>query len=156
FSAHGLPKKIVAGGDPYQWQVEQTCEAVAAELGMANGDWAVCYQSQVGPLEWIGPSTDDEIRRAARDGVPVVVVPIAFVSEHSETLVELDIDYGNMARELGIPAYVRVPTVSVQDDFIGGLAEIVDAARKRDPGLRSAEGPRQCPAEHGKCPIGAG
>ncbi len=62
-------------------------------------DWQVCYQSRVGPLEWIGPATDEEIRRAGREGVPLVVAPISFVSEHSETLVELDLDYRRSRRE---------------------------------------------------------
>ncbi|MBM3561079.1 MAG: ferrochelatase, partial [Alphaproteobacteria bacterium] len=88
FSAHGLPKKVIARGDPYQWQVERTAAAIAGRLG-AGVDWRICYQSRVGPLEWIGPATDDEVRRAGADGVPVVVVPVAFVSEHVETLVEL-------------------------------------------------------------------
>src|SRR5581483_3136248 len=99
FSAHGLPKKVIARGDPYQWQVERTAGAVAAALGAAAPDWVVCYQSRVGPLEWIGPSTEAEIRRAGKDGVPVLVAPIAFVSEHSETLVELDIEYRHLAEE---------------------------------------------------------
>lgn len=125
FSAHGLPKKVVDRGDPYPLHVMQTAEEVAKAAGLA--DWTVCYQSRVGPLEWIGPSTEDELERAGRDGVPVVVVPIAFVSEHSETLVELDIEYRHRASELGIPAYVRVPTVSHHPAFIGGLAGLVHA-----------------------------
>ena len=103
FSAHGLPKKIIAKGDPYQWQVENTAQAVVDDMKIEGLDWTVCYQSRVGPLEWIGPSTDDEIERAGKDGVPVIVVPIAFVSEHSETLVELDIEYKELAEEAGVP-----------------------------------------------------
>src|SRR5690606_19535670 len=80
FSAHGLPKKVIAKGDPYQQQVERTAAAVVAELAVEGLDWAVCYQSRVGPLEWIGPATDAELQRAGRDGVAAVVVPIAFVS----------------------------------------------------------------------------
>ncbi|MBM3566927.1 MAG: ferrochelatase, partial [Alphaproteobacteria bacterium] len=91
FSAHGLPKRVIEKGDPYQAQVEATAAAIATRMGLGMGDWVVCYQSRVGPLEWIGPSTESEIARAGRDGVPVVVAPIAFVSEHSETLVELDV-----------------------------------------------------------------
>lgn len=124
FSAHGLPKQIVDAGDPYPLQVEQTARAVAAAAGIADGDWVVCYQSRVGPLEWIGPATEDELERAGADKVPVVVVPIAFVSEHSETLVELDIEYRHLADKLGIPAYVRVPAVSHHPSFIAGLARL--------------------------------
>lgn len=125
FSAHGLPKKVVDGGDPYQAQVEQSAAAVAQATGIADLDWSICYQSRVGPLEWIGPSTEAELDRAGADKVPVVVVPIAFVSEHSETLVELDIEYRHRADGLGIPAYVRVPAVGSGPGFIEGLARLV-------------------------------
>jgi ferrochelatase len=129
FSAHGLPQGVVDKGDPYPLHVEMTARAVAAASGIADLDWGVCYQSRVGPLKWIGPAIEDELERAAADKVPVVVVPIAFVSEHSETLVELDVEYRHRAESLGIPAYVRVPTVSTHPAFIAGLAELV-----RDPG----------------------
>ena len=107
FSAHGLPKKVIAGGDPYQSHVEMTSKAVAEKLSLAPENWVVCYQSRVGPLEWIGPSTDDEIERAGKDGIDVIVVPIAFVSEHSETLVELDIEYKELAEKAGVGHYFR-------------------------------------------------
>ena len=153
FSAHGLPKKIIIKGDPYQWQVEQTAAAVARVLALSGRDWTVCYQSRVGPLEWIGPSLDDELARAAGDGVPVVVVPVAFVSEHSETLVELDIEYRKMAQDLGIPAYIRVPTIGVDKSFISALARIAVQALKGGEETRSAAGGRPCPAATGQCPL---
>ncbi|MBI3113452.1 MAG: ferrochelatase [Rhodospirillales bacterium] len=159
FSAHGLPKKVVAGGDPYQWQVERTCVAVVAALadmhGRANLDWVVCYQSRVGPLQWIGPSIEDELARAGGVGVPVVVVPIAFVSEHSETLVELDIEYRKRAREFGVPDYVRVRTPGVHKDFIAGLSRVVGVARQ-GAGLCAAAGARVCPAKYRRCPLDGG
>ncbi len=108
-TAHGLPKKIVNAGDPYPGQVECTARAVVQALARPNLDWQVCYQSRVGPLEWISPATDAEIRRAGAEGVPLVVAPISFVSEHSETLVELDLDYGEIAAKCGVPGYYRVP-----------------------------------------------
>jgi protoporphyrin/coproporphyrin ferrochelatase len=123
FSAHGLPERVIKAGDPYQAQVEQTAKAIADRLGEI--DWSICYQSRVGPLKWIGPSTDAEIRRAGADRVAVVVYPLAFVSEHSETLVELDIDYRHLADEVGIPTYIRVPTVGTHPLFIEGLARLV-------------------------------
>ena len=126
FSAHGLPEKIVKAGDPYQKQVEETATAIAGQLG--DIDYTVCYQSRVGPLRWIGPSTPAEIERAAHDKVGVVLYPLSFVSEHSETLVELDIDYRRLAREAGVPVYVRVPTVGTHPLFIRGLASLVQAA----------------------------
>lgn len=151
FSAHGLPKKIVDGGDPYQWQVEQTAAAVVQALGQENLDWRICYQSRVGRLEWIGPSTDAEIERAGRDGVPLVVVPIAFVSEHSETLVELDIEYAHLARRSGVPSYRRVPTVDTGAAFIDGLAGLVQRTLADPRPLCSQQGSRLCPARLGRC-----
>lgn len=157
FSAHGLPEKIVAKGDPYQKQTEMTAEAIVTALeeteGVSGLDWAVCYQSRVGRLKWIDPSLDDELERAAVDGKAVIVVPIAFVSEHSETLVELDIEYRKMADELGIPGYHRVPTVGADAAYISALARIVADAAKEGPDIDSADGGRQCPFEHGQCPL---
>ncbi len=105
FSAHGLPEVIVRRGDPYQWQVEQTTAAVLANWDGGPADWVICYQSRATPQQWIGPSTDSEIERAGNDKVAVLVVPIAFVSEHSETLVELDIEYRALADKVGVPGY---------------------------------------------------
>lgn len=124
FSAHGLPEQIATSGDPYQWQIEATCAAVAKRLG-SQWDWQICYQSRVGPLKWIGPSTPEAITTAARDGVGVLIDPIAFVSEHIETLVELDREYAEMARELGMEIYLRAPVVGIEPTFIDGLADVV-------------------------------
>jgi len=124
FSAHGLPEKIIKAGDPYQRHVEQTARAIADAIG-GGLDWAVCYQSRVGPLKWIGPPTEQEIVRAGRDGAKVVLYPLSFVSEHSETLVELDIDYRHLAEQAGVSKYVRVPTVGTHPKFIAGLAKLV-------------------------------
>lgn len=156
FSAHGLPKKVIAGGDPYQWQVERTAAAVVAALGEGDLDWTVCYQSRVGPLEWIGPSTEDEIRRAGGDGVPLVVVPIAFVSEHSETLVELDIEYREMAHAAGVPGFVRIPAVGTAPEFIAGLADMVRRAAAQPSQTVASGGGESCPARWGKCPRRGG
>jgi ferrochelatase len=150
FSAHGLPKKVVDGGDPYQWQVERTAAAVVERLGIDKLDWSVCYQSRVGPLEWIGPSTEEELARAGVDGTAAVVVPIAFVSEHSETLVELDIEYKELAEKKGVPVYVRVPAVGTHPDFIAALAALVEGAGN---GVCSNTGERLCPAMFGRCAM---
>ena len=138
FSAHGLPQKIVDTGDPYPDQIKLTAAEVVKKLNISNLDWTVCYQSRVGPLKWIGPSTDDEIARAAKDGVPIVVVPIAFVSEHSETLVELDIEYRELASSLGVPAYYRVATAYITPMFISGLKKLVNKALKE---IKEADNP---------------
>jgi ferrochelatase len=130
-SAHGLPKRTIAKGDPYRWQVEQTAAAIVDRLGTKDLDWQICFQSRVGPLEWIGPSTDNEIRRAGAQSRGVIVVPIAFVSEHSETLVELDMDYAKLAKESGVPDYLRVPALGTHAKFIEGLGDIVVRALER-------------------------
>lgn len=152
FSAHGLPKRVVARGDPYQWQVEETARRVVARLGSDDLDWTVCYQSKVGPLAWLEPSAVDELGRAGRDRVPVVVVPIAFVSEHSETLVELDVTYREHAEQAGVPAYHRVPAVGTHPSFIAALAGLVRRALDGTD-LDSGEGGRICPAAHRSCPL---
>lgn len=154
FSAHGLPERVITRGDPYQWQVEQTVAAVMATLADPELDHAVCYQSRVGPLKWIGPSTEEELERAAEDGVAtVIVIPIAFVSEHSETLVELDIEYRQLATGRGIAHYLRVPAVGTTPAFIEGLAELVSGALERRTGVASGEGGRLCQARWQGCPC---
>ncbi len=145
FSAHGLPKRISDDGDPYAGQTERTAQAIAEQLGLSAEDWRVCYQSRVGRLEWIGPSTDDEIQRAGRDGVPVVVVPIAFVSEHSETLVELDIEYRHLAEKSGVPGYFRAPTPGDEPTFIQGLATLVRGAVSGEFSACPSNPARLCP-----------
>jgi ferrochelatase len=149
FSAHGLPEKIIAKGDPYQWQCEETAKAIAAHL--PGVEWLNSYQSRVGPLQWIKPATDDEIRRAGVENRPLVIVPIAFVSEHSETLVELDIEYKHVADEAGVPAYIRVPTASVEPEFIAGLAALVRQATAHPAKCLSQTGGRLCPTSFKNC-----
>jgi ferrochelatase len=127
FSAHGLPLKIVAAGDPYPREIESTAAAVVSALRRPGLDWRVCFQSRVGPLAWLGPSVEEELDRAGREGVRIVVAPISFVSEHSETLVELDRDYRRLAEAHGVPAYYRVATVGTDRRFIAALAELVRA-----------------------------
>ena len=146
FSAHGLPEKVILAGDPYQKQVEATAAAVAAKLP-ADLDWTVCYQSRVGPMKWIGPSTDDEVRRAGADGKGVIVVPIAFVSEHVETLVELDHEYAELAQEVGVAPYIRVPALGVAPEFITGLAAMVGKAMTAGGVIPGGawRGPETCP-----------
>ncbi|MEM9751078.1 MAG: ferrochelatase [Pseudomonadota bacterium] len=157
FSAHGLPERVIEAGDPYQSQVEATAARVVERLahldcGAHAYDWVVCYQSRVGPLKWIGPSTDDEIARAAADQQAIVLTPIAFVSEHVETLVELDIEYREVAEELNAISYRRVPALGLQPDFIAALASAVEGALKQAcAGVSRADGGR-CAAAWGECP----
>jgi ferrochelatase len=147
FSAHGLPEQIAQSGDPYQWQIEATCAAVAARLG-EGWDWRVCYQSRVGPLKWLGPSTPEAIAAAAAEGLGVLVDPVAFVSEHIETLVELDRDYAELAGELGAACYLRAPVVGVEPGFITGLAKAI--SRSLDRTGPSPDGV-ECPRAQGRC-----
>ncbi len=152
-SAHGLPEKIVKAGDPYQWQVERTAEALRQKLAIDDLDLVVCYQSRVGPMKWITPATIDEVKRAGHDKRPLVLAPVAFVSEHSETLVELDIELAKEAEESGVPLYLRVPTVDAGPRFIEGLAKLVRAALDRGPGLSSITGDRLCQPGWVGCPC---
>jgi protoporphyrin/coproporphyrin ferrochelatase len=148
-SAHGLPKRTIQKGDPYQWQVEQSAGAIVKALNRPELEAVVCYQSRVGPLQWIGPATDAEIARAGRDGKGVIVAPIAFVSEHSETLVELDIEYRKLAMEAGVADYRRASTVGAQPDFIAGLAGLVRQAVEGKT-VTCGDG-RICPTDHKRC-----
>jgi len=150
FSAHGIPESLITKkGDPYQEQVESTCAAIAALAGLADGAWAICYQSRVGPMKWLGPSTPDAIAQAGRDGVGVVVAPVAFVSEHIETLVELDIEYAELAHELGVTPYLRSPAVGVAAPFIRTLADAVVEALSRTGAAPWGPG---CRADWKACP----
>jgi ferrochelatase len=149
FSAHGLPERTSQTGDPYRWQVEQTCAGVAARLG-EGWDWRVCYQSRVGPLEWIGPQTTQEIAAAGAEGLGVIVDPIAFVSEHVETLVELDRDYAALAQRVGSTPYLRVPALRSDPIFIDGLARLLVKALDRG-GLHP--GGSACGAGCGRCAL---
>ena len=149
FSAHGLPEQVIKGGDPYQWQVEQTCAAIVRQLG-GTWDWQVCYQSRVGPLKWIGPSPPEAITAAGAEGKGVVVVPVAFVSEHVETLVELDRDYAGLARQVGCPDYLRVPALGVEIAFITALGDLVTAAVSK---RGCAPGAGACGSAFAKCPY---
>ncbi len=144
FSAHGLPQKVVDDGDPYAHQVDLSVEEVMKAFPQV--DYRVCYQSKVGKLKWLEPSLDEEMERAAESQVGVVIVPISFVSEHSETLVELDIDFAQRAKELHLPFFARTPTVSCHPLFITGLAELV--IRKIQP--TQGQGP-VCPPSSSKC-----
>ena len=154
FSAHGLPQKVVEAGDPYQAQVEATAAQIAARLPEFP-DWQVCFQSRVGPLKWLSPSTVDEIRRAGAQDKGVLVAPIAFVSEHVETLVELDHDYARLAQEVGCKPYLRAPTPGVSQPFIDALAQAALAALGRS-GEARPYGPWLCPAGLVKCACRTG
>jgi len=153
FSAHGLPEKNIKKGDPYQWQVEQSVNKIVESLNIENLDWILSYQSRVGPLKWIGPSTEDIIIKNSKIGKHIVLVPIAFVSEHSETLVELDIEYKEIADANGCKNYTRVPALGINEDFIKAMSELI--IKKNEYKFRENLYPPkiQCPSNFKKCPC---
>jgi protoporphyrin/coproporphyrin ferrochelatase len=133
FSAHGLPQKIVDDGDPYVYQVQSGVEKILEglqEMGHTSLDTVICYQSKVGRLQWVTPSTEEEIHKASLDKKGLIICPIAFVSEHSETKVELDIEYKELSESLSIPFYYRIPTLSNSPEYIDCLVDIVLQAQK--------------------------
>jgi len=149
FSAHGLPEIKIKKGDPYQWQVEETVNAIMSKIKNENLDYVISYQSRVGPLKWIGPSTDDEIIKHSKEKKGIVIVPVAFVSEHSETLVELDIEYKKLAEKNGCSFYKRVPALGIEENFIKGLTGLVLRKETRGNFVSSA----MCPNKYAKCPC---
>ncbi len=178
FSAHGLPEKVIKKGDPYQWQCEQSAAKIADALHDVilktyrseeshgtekdpsaqalqddNGfklDWQICYQSRVGPMKWIGPSTEEALHKAAEDKKAVVIYPHAFTQEHVETLVELDIEYKEAAEKMGLHGYYRARTVGTHPDFIAGLAGLVrDHAGRGDIAAEGFEA--ICPSGSDRC-----
>lgn len=123
FSAHGLPQKFVRAGDPYERQIQATYEAVRAQLGWPHT--TLCYQSRVGPLEWLRPYTDDVIRaKGAAGAKQMLVYPIAFVSDHIETLFELGITYAKLARECGVTHYRVVPALNANPRLTSVLRDL--------------------------------
>ena len=156
FSAHGLPERNIKKGDPYQWQVEQTVVKIVEKLNINKLDWILSYQSRVGPLKWIGPSTDNEIIKASEENKTIVVVPVAFVSEHSETLVELDIEYKKLANKKGCKEYKRIPALGISDEFINSLCKLVINTNESLNSHKDYFYPEnKCPTKFNKCPCSA-
>jgi ferrochelatase len=153
FSAHGLPEKNIKKGDPYQWQVEQSVNKIVKSLNIENLDWVLSYQSRVGPLKWIGPSTENIIVENSQLGKHIVLVPIAFVSEHSETLVELDIEYKELADKNGCKNYTRVPALGTNENYIKAMSNLI--IKKQDYNFNGELFPPkiQCPNQFIKCPC---
>ena len=153
FSAHGLPEKNIKKGDPYQWQIEQSVKRIMDEIKNINVDYILSYQSKVGPLKWISPSTEEVIVENSKLKKHLVIVPIAFVSEHSETLVELDIEYEKLARNNGCTDYTRIEALGVNENFIDGLSDLV--LNKENYKLNDSLYPpkNRCPSNFTKCPC---
>ncbi len=126
FSAHGVPVSYVEEvGDPYQREIEACARLIMQRLGRPNA-YTLAYQSRVGPVEWLKPYTEDAIKELAEKGVQdLVVVPLSFVSEHIETLQEIDMEYREVAEEAGIERFSRVPALNIHPVFINDLATLV-------------------------------
>src|SRR5262245_31550966 len=125
FSAHSVPVSYIDRGDPYLRHIEETVELVSAKLGRPH-PVHLSFQSKVGPVKWLEPSTNTKLRQLKAEGADqVLAIPISFVSEHIETLYELDILYKNLAREIGIRHYERVPAFNTNENFIKALADLV-------------------------------
>jgi ferrochelatase len=149
FSAHSLPLSVIDRGDAYPQEVGATVERVMEHLGARN-PYMLTYQSEVGPVRWLGPSTEDVIRRLAADKRKnVLVVPVAFTSDHIETLSEIDIEYAELAHELGLTGFRRAPSLNARPAFLDAMADLVRGHlangdlhhakyRERCPGCRNA------------------
>ncbi len=129
FSAHSLPLYVIEEGDPYQRQTERTVELIMEHFPTVG--YRLGYQSRIGPVKWLEPSTEELLRELAGEGIrKLAVVPVSFVCEHSETLYELDYQLRQLAQELGITSYVRIPTLRSHPLFIEALARIVRSAER--------------------------
>jgi len=150
FSAHGIPESLIVKGDPYQFQIEATVDKIMEKIGTSNGlEHIICYQSKVGPMKWLEPTIESEIIASGTRNEVVVVIPISFTSEHSETLVELDIDYANLAISNGIEFY-RVPTLRTNSIFIQTLAALTIHAlgyTNCELGIYQEKFPIDCPGK---------
>ncbi|MGD1908092.1 MAG: ferrochelatase [Leptolyngbyaceae cyanobacterium] len=138
FSAHGVPVSYVEeAGDPYQREMEHCVELIVKAVNRPNAH-TLAYQSRVGPVEWLQPYTEDAIEELAEKGVEsLVVVPISFVSEHIETLQEIDMEYREISDEAGIPTFRRVPALNTHPIFVDDMADMVTEALSSPPCLFS-------------------
>jgi protoporphyrin/coproporphyrin ferrochelatase len=142
FSAHGVPVSYVEeAGDPYQQEIEECTALIMQTLNRPNPH-TLAYQSRVGPVEWLKPYTEEAIPELAEQGVDnLLVVPISFVSEHIETLQEIDIEYRELAEESGIQHFQRVPALNTHPVFINDLADMVVSAMN-SPSMKLTEVPQ--------------
>lgn len=152
FSAHGLPKKRVDGADAYRRHVELRVMAIAEDLGMDRLDWRLCSQSRLGRLNWIRPYIEDEISGVRAENQSVVLCPIVFVPEHCETRVELGMEIRELVMDKGVPAYIRLNTMSVSEKYIQGLERIIRATLANDN--TNDEDYSAMPSGVNECPCG--
>lgn len=144
FSAHGVPESYVEIGDPYKGQIEKCSELIMQEVNKGRAadkqiDWTLSYQSRVGPVKWLEPYTDDVLVKLGEEGLKnLVVVPVSFVSEHIETLEEIDMEYREIAEEAGITNFKRCPALNSDPLFIQCLVDMTEEALSK-PSLRISE-----------------
>jgi ferrochelatase len=125
FSAHGTPMKLVKQGDPYSGHIKKTVASVMERGGYAQAH-SLCYQSKVGPMKWLTPSTPDTVKDLAAKAVKdMLIIPIAFTSDHLETLFELGIEYRHVAKEAGVEQYEVTTGLNDSPIFIDSLAQLV-------------------------------
>lgn len=155
FSAHGLPLSVIEKGDPYEEHVKRTVDLVVEGLNIENLNYGICYQSKVGPKKWLSPSTESKILEIGRQGKAAMIIPIAFVSEHSETLVELDKEYREIATKNGVKDYYRVEALGVNEFFVASLKKIclkLSGVKSESRSLVvSSSLNRLCPKDFCKC-----
>lgn len=134
FSAHGVPKTYVTeAGDPYQEEIEECTNLIMKTLNTGNPH-ILAYQSKVGPVEWLKPYTEDALEELGANNVKdLLVVPISFVSEHIETLQEIDLEYREVAEEVGITNFKRVPALNTHPMFIDALSNLTTTALEKNP-----------------------
>ena len=144
-----LPIKKPIKKDKKKTKKEETVKEIMSRIKNENLDYVLSYQSRVGPLKWIGPSTDEVIIKYSKEKKGIVIVPVAFVSEHSETLVELDIEYKKLAKKNGCSFYKRVPALGVEESFIKGLMQLVLQKETKGNFVSSV----MCPNKYVKCPC---
>jgi ferrochelatase len=151
FSAHGLPQILVNRGDPYQYQIENMVKILVKNLNIENLDWKITYQSRVGSIKWLEPDTEAEIKNCGSVKKNLVIVPISFVSEHVETLVELDIEYKEIADHYNIK-FARVETLRVNEKYIESLKDIIKRnIDDKNLSTTSSDGIRKCPNNFKLC-----
>ncbi len=133
FSAHGTPTKLVRKGDPYKYQIEDSVKAIMRNGGYTHNH-TLCFQSRVGPEKWLEPFTDDTVERLTKEGVQhMLIIPVAFVSEHIETLFELDVEVREIAEEHGIEQFEVMPALNDHPQYIKALADLtLSAVQKKE------------------------
>lgn len=135
FSAHGTPTKLVRKGDPYKFQIEATVDEIM-KTGKYTQPHTLCYQSRIGPEKWLEPFTDDTVERLAKEGVKhMIIIPVAFVSEHIETLFELDVEVREIAEKNGVEQFEVMPALNDHPKYIDALAHVtLDIINQQQPG----------------------